>query len=186
MPHLLESRKMKNSKNTLVALLAVLAVGTASAQSMSNQGYYGEVGYTALHIKNDNNGFAITPKLARLTVGKELDKNLAVEGTYAFTASKDSGVVGGVTYTGKESFYGAYLKPKIEVAKDVEAFVRIGALHTKYEDEAGSLSKTKVSYGVGVQAQFTKDVYGQVDYMSYYKQDGMTAKGLTVSVGTRF
>ena len=124
--------------------------------------------------------------MARLTVGKELAKNLAVEGTFAFTASKDSDAVGGVTYTGKESFYGAYLKPKMEVAKDVEAFARIGALHTKYEDEAGSLSKTKVSYGVGVQAQFTKDVYGQVDYMSYYKQDGMTAKGFTLSVGTRF
>ncbi len=177
---------MKNSKYALVTLLALLAAGTASAQSMSNQGYYGEVGYTALHIKNDNNGFAITPKLARLTVGKELDKNLAVEGTYAFTTSKDSGVVGGVTYTGKESFYGAYLKPKMEIAKDVEAFARIGALHTKYEDETGSLSKTKLSYGIGVQTQLTKDVYGQVDYMSYYKQDGMTAKGFTVSVGTRF
>jgi Outer membrane protein beta-barrel domain len=177
---------MKNSKHALIALLAVLAASTVSAQSMSNQGYYGEVGYTALNMKNDNNGFSIRPKLARLTVGKELDKNLAVEGTYAFTASKDSSVVGGVTYTGKESFYGAYLKPKMEVAKDVEAFARIGALHTKYEDESGSLSKTKVSYGVGVQAQFTKDVYGQVDYMSYYKQDGITAKGFTVSVGTRF
>ena len=75
---------------------------------------------------------------------------------------------------------------KMEVTKDVEAFARIGALHTKYEDESGSISKTKVSYGVGLQAQFTKDVYGQVDYMSYYKQDGMTAKGFTVSVGTRF
>jgi Outer membrane protein beta-barrel domain len=177
---------MKNSKHALIALLTVLAASTVSAQSMSNQGYYGEVGYTALNMKNDNNGFSIRPKLARLTVGKELDKNLAVEGTYSFTASKDSSVVGGVTYTGKESFYGAYLKPKMEVAKDVEAFARIGALHTKYEDESGSLSKTKVSYGVGVQAQFTKDVYGQVDYMSYYKQDGITAKGFTVSVGTRF
>ena len=186
MLHLLERLKMKNSKHALVALLAVLAAGTASAQSMSNQGYYGEVGYTASHIKNNNNGFAIAPKLARLTVGKELEKNLAVEGTYAFTASKDSGVVGGVKYTGKESFYGAYLKPKLEVARDVEVFARIGALHTKYEDEAGVLSKTKMSYGIGVQTQFTKDVYGQVDYMSYYKQDGMTAKGFTISVGTRF
>lgn len=177
---------MKNSKYALIALLSALAAGSASAQSMSNQGYYGEVGYTSSNIKNDNNGFAITPKLMRLTVGKELDKNLAVEGTYAFTTSKDSAVVGGVKYTGKESFYGAYLKPKMEVAKDVEAFARIGALHTKFEDESGSLSKTKLAYGIGMQAQFTKDVYGQVDYMNYYKQDGLSAKGFTVSVGTRF
>lgn len=157
---------LKNSNYALIALLSALAPGLVSAQSISNQRYYGEVGYTTIHIKNDNNGFSITPKLARLTVGKELDKNLAVEGTYAFTTSKDSGVVNGVTYTGKKSVYGAYLKPKMEVTKGVEAFARIGASHTKYEDESGSLSKTKVSYGVGLRAQFTKDVYGQVDYMS--------------------
>ena len=177
---------MKNSKNALIVLLAVLAAGTASAQSMSNQGYYGEVGYTALNIKNDNNGFDATPKLARVIFGKDIDKNLAVEGSYAFTFSKDSSVVGGTNYTAKATAFGVSLKPKIEITKDVEAFARIGALHTKYEDESGSISKTKLAYGVGMQAQFTKDVYGQVDYMNYYKQDGMTAKGFTVSVGTRF
>ena len=112
---------MKNSKHTLIALLTVLAAGTASAQSMSNQGYYGEIGYTALKIKNDNNGFDATPKLARFIIGKEIDKNLSVEGTYAFTASKDSGVVGGTSYTAEGTMFGAYLKPKMEIAKDVEA-----------------------------------------------------------------
>ncbi len=177
---------MKNSKNALVALLAVLATGAVSAQSVSNQGYYGEVGYAALNIKNDSNGFDITPKLARLIVGKEINKGLAVEGTYAFTASNDSAAVNGTKYTGKASLFGAYLKPKFEIAQDVEVFARGGALHTKYEDESGSISKTKLAYGIGMQAQFTKDVYGQVDYMNYYKQDGLSAKGFTVSVGTRF
>lgn len=186
MSHELERLKMKNSKNALVALLAVLATGAVSAQSMSNQGYYGEVGYTALNIKNDSNGFDITPKLARLIVGKEINKGLAVEGTYAFTASNDSAAVNGTKYTGKASLLGAYLKPKFEIAQDVEVFARVGALHTKYEDEGTSFSKTKLSYGIGVQTQFTKDVYGQVDYMNYYKQDSMTGKGFTVSVGTRF
>jgi hypothetical protein len=186
MSHELERLKMKNSKNALVALLAVLVTGAVSAQPMSNQGYYGEVGYTALNIKNDSNGFDITPKLARLIVGKEINKGLAVEGTYAFTASNDSAAVNGTKYTGKASLFGAYLKPKFEIAQDVEVFARVGALHTKYEDEGSSFSKTKLSYGIGVQTQFTKDVYGQVDYMNYGKQDSVTAKGFTVSVGTRF
>ncbi len=177
---------MKNSKHALVALLAILAVGSASAQSMSNQGYYGEVGYTALNLKNDSNGFDATPKLARFTIGKEIDKNLSIEGSYAFTASKDSSVVGGTKYNAKASAFGISLKPKMEIAKDVEVFARIGAIHNKYEDEGSSFSKTKLAYGIGMQAQFTKDVYGQVDYMNYYKQDGVTAKGFTVSVGTRF
>lgn len=177
---------MKNSKHALIALFSVLAATSASAQSMSNQGYYGEVGYTSLNIKNADNGIEVTPKLARFIVGKEIDKNLSVEGTYAFTASKDSATLDGTKYTAKATMYGMYLKPKFEIAKDVEAFARIGAIHTKYEDEGSSLSKTKASYGLGIQAQFTKDVYGQVDFMNYYKKDSITGKGFTVSVGTRF
>lgn len=186
MSHELERLKMKNSKYALIALLSALAAGAASAQSMSNQGYYGEVGYLALNLKNDNNGFDATPKLARVTFGKEIDKNLAVEGSYAFTVSKDSSVVGGTNYTAKATAFGVSLKPKMEIAKDVEAFARIGATHSNYEDEGSSVSKTKLAYGIGMQAQFTKDVYGQVDYMNYYKQDGISAKGFTISVGTRF
>lgn len=178
---------MKDSKHALVALLAVLTAGTALAQSMNkDSGYYGEVGYTALNIKNSNNGFDVTPKLARLIVGKEVDKNLSIEGTYAFSASKDSAIVGGTNYTAEGTMFGAYLKPKMEIAKDVEAFARVGAIHSKYKDEGSTVSKTKLAYGIGMQAQFTKDVYGQVDYMNYYRQDGITGKGFTVSVGTRF
>jgi hypothetical protein len=178
--------KMKNSTHTLIALLAVLSAGAAPAQSMFSQGYYGEIGYTALSIKNDNNGFDITPKLVRFGVGKEVNENLSVEGIYAFTASKDSIVLSGTKYTGKASIYGMYLKPKIEIAPGVEAFARVGAIHTKYEDEGSHISKTKASYGLGIQAQLTKNAYGQVDYMNYYKQDGMTGGGFTVSVGKRF
>jgi hypothetical protein len=177
---------MKNSKRILVALFAVLSAGIASAQSVPNQSYYGEVGYTSLNIKSDDNGFDITPKLARFIVGKEIDKNLSVEGTYAITASKDSATIDGTKYTAKATMYGMYLKPKFEITKDVEAFARIGAVHSKYEDEVSSVSKTKASYGLGIQTQFSKDVYGQVDYMHYYKQEGITGKGFTVSVGTRF
>jgi len=178
---------MKKSKHALVALTTVLALGTASAQSMGkDSGYYGEIGYTALTIKSDNTGFEAKPKLARFTIGKEIDKNLSVEGTYAMTASKDSVVGGGVNYSVKATAFGVSLKPKFEILKDVEAFARIGAIHSKYDDGFSSVSKTKLAYGVGLQAQFTKDVYGQVDYMNYYKQDGVTGKGFTFSVGTRF
>lgn len=186
MSHELERLKMKNSKNTLVALLTVLATGAVSAEPMPNQGYYGEVGYLALNLKNRNNGFDATPNLAQVTFGKEIDKNLSAEGSYAFTVSKDSSVVSGTNYTAKASAFGVSLKPKMEITKDVEAFARIGAIHSKYVDEASSVSKTKLAYGIGIQTQFTKDVYGQVDYMNYYKQDGLSAKGFTISVGTRF
>lgn len=177
---------MKNSKHALIAVLSVIAASSACAQSMNNQNYYGEIGYLPLKIKNTSNGADATPKLARITFGKEIDKNLSVEASYAFTASKDSSLVNGINYNLKANMFGLLLKPKIEIAQDVEAFARIGAVHSKYSDEESSLSKTKIAYGLGLQAQFTKDVYGQLDYMNYYKQDGISAKGFAVSIGMRF
>jgi hypothetical protein len=176
---------MKNSKQALVALLAVLAVGSASAQAMKKEsGYYGEVGYTPLSLGNSDITFK--PKLARFIVGKDIHENLSIEGMYATTISKDSqqGVESSV------SDYGIYLKPKLEVAKDTEIFGRLGFVRTQLKvSVAGastSASESDVSYGFGAQTKFTKDIYGQLDYTNYYKKDGVTAKGFTLSIGTRF
>ena len=179
---------MKNSKNALVALLAVLATGAVSAQSMTNQDYYGEVGYTAL--KFDDGSSTPTPKLARFVVGKNINENLALEGIASFTVSKDTwreGVNSG-ELSGKH--VGIYAKPKMEIAKDTEIFGRIGLSRTAWKSNSAAGdsndSFTKIAYGVGLQTQFTKDVYGQVDYMALGKKDGVSVKGFTVSVGTRF
>lgn len=180
---------MKNSKHALIALLAVLASGTASAQSMNkDSGYYGEVGYSA--IKFSNAETSTTPKLVRLTVGTNIHENLDVEGAIAFTASKDEskGSTDGIKYSAQH--VGFYAKPKVEIAKDTELFGRIGISRTTFKasgtNDSSSDSFTKLAYGFGVQTQFTKDVYGQVDYMHLGKKDGVTTKGFTLSVGTRF
>lgn len=180
---------MKNSKHVFIALLAVLATGTASAQSMNkDSGYYGEVGYSA--IKFSDTDASTTPKLVRLIVGTNINENLDVEGAIAFTASKDDvkGSTDGIKYSAQH--VGFYAKPKIEIAKDTELFGRIGISRTTLKangtNESTSDSFTKLAYGFGIQTQFTKDVYGQVDYMHLGKKDGVTAKGFTLSVGTRF
>lgn len=178
---------MKYSQHACVALLAVFAAGTVSAQAIGKDaGYYAEAGYTPLQIHNDNNGFQGEPKLARLTVGKVITDNLAVEGFYAFTVAQDSTTDHGVTYNLNANMFGAYLKPKVAITQGIEAFARVGAVHSKFDDEYSSVSGTKLSYGLGIQAHLTQNVYAQVDYMNYYKQDGIGAKGFTVSVGTRF
>lgn len=163
-----------------------LAAGGASAQSKAGPGYYGEVGYTTLKIHSNNNGYGITPKLLGLTLGKDLNENLSVEGVYAGTVSKDSDVVNGSRFTGSATAYGVYVKPKMDIAPGVEVFARMGALHSKFEDEGGSLAKTKLAYGAGLQMQIVQDVYGQLDYMNFFRDDGLTAKGFTLSLGMRF
>lgn len=180
---------MKNSKRTLATLLAALAAASVSAHPMGkDSGYYGELGYSA--IKFDDGTTNATPKLLRLVVGTNINPNLDAEAAVALTASK--GDLSNGTETGKLSakHFGLYAKPKIEIAKDTELFGRIGVSHTTWKNNhssgESSDSFTKLAYGVGVQTQFTKDVYGQVDYMNLGKKDGVNGKGLTFSVGMRF
>lgn len=180
---------MKNSKHALIVLLAVLATGTASAQSMNKEsGYYGEVGYST--IKFDDEIQSTKPKLARLIVGTKINENLDAEASIAFTASK--GDIKDSTGNGQLSanHIGLYSKLKVEIAKETEIFGRIGVSHTSWKSNnsvsENSDSFTKLAYGFGVQTQFTKEIYGQVDYMHLGKKDGVTAKGITLSVGTRF
>ena len=185
MPHQLERLKMKNSKHALLALLTLLAVGAASAQSMNkDSGYYGEIGYTPISIGGD--GVTFKPKLARFTVGKDIHENLSVEGMYGTTVSKDS--IQGVDVSA--SAYGIFLKPKMELAKDTEVFARVGWVHSEIKGTwaggSGSSSGSDAGYGLGIQTKFTKDVYGQLDYMNYYDKNGTTSKGFTVSIGARF
>jgi len=176
---------MKLSKNALVALLALLAASTSSAQSMNmDSGYYGEIGYTPISISGDE--ITLKPKLARFIVGKDINENLSVEGMYSATVSEDN-------YQGVDisaNSYGVFLKPKMEVAKDTEVFARVGFVKSELKASVSGLSASSsgsdASYGLGIQTKFTKDVYGQVDYMNYYSKNGTTSKGFTFSVGTRF
>ena len=165
----------------------VLAAATASAQSMhKDSGYYGEIGYTAMSLKNSNNGFDATPKLARFMVGKDINDNLSVEGMYGTTVSKGNSL--GVDTS--VDTYGIFLKPKMEVAKDTEIFARVGWVHLKEKETLNGVSVSSsgsdAGYELGIQTKFTKDVYGQLDYMNYYDKNSGTAKGFTVSIGTRF
>ncbi len=189
LPHLLERLEMKNTKHALVTLLALLAAGTVSAQSMNkDSGYYGEVGYSA--IKFSSEGASTTPKLVRLVVGRNINPNLDVEGTAAFTASKGEYNDGQDNRKLSANHYGIYAKPKFEMAQDTEVFGRIGISRISVKDKTSaredSDSFTKLAYGIGIQTQLTKDVYGQVDYMNLGKKEGVSVKGFTFSIGTRF
>jgi len=167
---------MKTISRVLASLILVATAGVASAQTAAKE-FYVEGGL--LGLKFEDSTHSKTPLLARLIVGKEINQNLAAEGMVGVTLSKDQDL--------SATTVGAFLKPKFEVAKDVEVFGRIGATHTGTKYNTGSYSTTRAAYGFGVQMQINKDVYGQVDYMHYAKDDvGTNARGFTLSVGTRF
>ncbi len=179
---------MKTISRVLASLVLVATAGVASAQTAAKDFYF-EGGLVPMKITGDD--LDVTPVAARLTLGKDINANLAVEGVYVFTASKDSIKVRNVNVDISIAGYGLYLKPKMEVTKGTEVFGRVGYTSAKLTASAGNVSVTgdtvnSLSYGVGVQTEINKDWYAQADYMLFTKKDGDTAKGFGISAGYRF
>jgi hypothetical protein len=165
---------MKTISCVLASLVLVATAGVASAQTAAKD-FYVEGGLLGLKFKDSTD--SSTPKLARFIVGKDINANLAVEAMGAFTLEKADGL--------SANELGVFAKPKMLIAKDTNAFIRVGAARTG-TGGTGNGHVTRAAYGFGVETQLTKDIYGQVDYMQYAKDGDLNVRGFTVSVGTRF
>ena len=178
---------MKTCKWMSVGLGLMVVVGTVSAQTMGKE-LYGELGY--LGMKITENATSVKPKLVRAVIGKEIEPNLAVEAMVGLTFSKDHLGSGASERQYASNTFGIYVKPMFEVVKDTQVFARLGAAHTtlKISNSSASASDSmnKLALGLGVQTQFNKDIYGQIDYMRYGKMNNIKSDGITLSVGTRF
>lgn len=163
------------------ALAALCATGVQAQSRMAENGYYGEIGYSSVDVSGAGGG--ATPETLRFLVGTELNKGLGLEALYITTVSKDSRV----GYDAAVRGFGIFVKPKMALTESTEVFARLGAMRAEITAATGGArSGTDLAYGLGIQTNFTKTVYGQLDYMHAYDKDGVSAKGYTLSVGTRF
>ena len=192
----------------IAAASTLLMLGTAQAQQARTTagGTYAEIGYSQLKLSGE--GVSIKPNAIRGIVGYDFHPNFAVEGMLAFGAGDDSisetATSGANTATATvkvklENAYGIYLKPKANLSDSLEVFGRLGYSHAKFKatadatlngvsvgSESDSGSEGGVSYGVGANFKFSPAAYVGVDYMHYYKKDGMKVEGVNVGVGFRF
>lgn len=186
-------KQRKQTKTLAAFLLTGLFVTGAQAQDLKSDGWYGEVGYLGMKFTGDTS-LSPKPKMARFVVGKDINPNLSVEGMVGLTVSKDSWSDSGESGKISGTTYGVFVKPKYEFAPGFQVFARVGVAYIKWKDDytSGSTSgsesdsATKFAYGLGIQADLTKDVYTQLDYMKYGSKDVWTAKGFAVSLGMRF
>ena len=168
---------MKTTIRVLTSVVLVFTTNVPYAQDRPSIDVYGEVG--ALHLKiKFADGSTVVPKLVRTTVGTNINENLAIEGILGSTFNRDEEV--------SAAMAGAFLRSHLPVTEDIELFGRLGRTRTILGGAAsGSMNQT--AYGLGLQKQFTKDVYGQIDYMLYGRgPKSESVRGLSVSVGTRF
>jgi hypothetical protein len=165
------------------AILAVACATGAQAQNRTamDNGMYGEIGYS--QVKVTGAGGTGKPDAVRFLIGSELQKGLALEAMYMTTISKDSRV----GYDASVSAYGIFLKPKMALTDNTDVFARVGATRANITAATGGSHKgNDLAYGLGIQTNFSKSVYGQFDYMNTYERSGVAAKGYTLSLGTRF
>lgn len=181
-------------------LIMVLAISSISSQVFAadsnatpNTNVYAQIGIS--RARTEGSGIAFVNPVAIATIGYNFNKNFAGE-VVAGTGINDDTVNYGATRVTAtvNSIFGAYLKAKTEVATDLEVFARVGVLHANVSASASngfysgsaSAGDNSFSFGAGIQYNFTKSMYGQVDYMSLYNKGGISSQGPSASVGFNF
>lgn len=179
----------------LVMILAVASTfistqSFAADTSAANENNgYAQIGIT--RVNSEASGIDLIHPVATATLGYNFNKNFAGE-VVAGTGVGDDTTYYGVArvVTSVDSIFGAYLKAKTEITNDLAIFARVGALHANTSASsqfaAASGSSTSFSFGAGLEYNFTKTIYGQVDYMSLSNKDGTSSQGPSVSLGFNF
>lgn len=152
-------------------------------------GGYGSIGLMQAYYKE--NAFNFNNSMAALNLGYQINPNFAVEGVAAAAVNNANFYVGSTSITAKVgSAYGAYAKIILPATENFAFFARLGATHgnASASSRYGSAwaGGTSSSFGVGAQFNLTKDMFGQVDYMSYYRNADVSVSGPSVSIGARF
>jgi hypothetical protein len=177
-------------KSLAVAAACLLAIAASAQQRPTNTGYT-EVSFAPVTI-DAGGGIKPTPKLARVSFGHILHKNLDAELMVVATIAKDTYQVrqtnGATTNVDASSNgYGLYFRPNYTLDNGVSLYARAGWIHGEFTAQtvSGNASTTgnSFSYGLGFKAPISKNAYFTADYTSYYKKDGITATGPSIGVG---
>jgi opacity protein-like surface antigen len=192
---------MKKLQISALATGMALSLFTASAlaQSMAS-GLYGELSYVSLKTDvSSTPNYTVKPGALKIILGKDINSNLAIEGMLAVGVSDGKT---NFTYAGQpvelkaklNDAYGFYLKPKMDLSKEVEVFARVGATKFNYKESvnvgsgyaSGNSSDSGFSYGGGLKYKLDRSSSLVVDYMQYYKKDQTKINGLSVGVAYAF
>ena len=172
-------------KKLLIAVTLASLTGTVTAQDGGS--LYAEAAYSAIQIEAGST--SAKPSVSMLRLGYNIDEHFSLELMAAASVGDDSIPDRNITEEINDGF-GAYLKGKFELVKDLEFFGRIGATRAELTVTHGPNSYSGdakgFSYGAGLQYHFTDLFYGQIDYMSYCDKDGISLKGSSISIGARF
>ncbi|MFM2112723.1 MAG: hypothetical protein RLZZ271_1383 [Pseudomonadota bacterium] len=178
-----------NSLRAICAALAFCSPVCAFAQTGGLSSLYFEGGYSNMSLTAPSSTSASTG-MHRLVLGMNLHPNLAAEETFSFNAKSDAVTRSGTPgFVKIKSITGLYLKPRITLADNkLTVFARLG--YASYQTDFTTAPYVGTgngrSFGLGISYRLSDNFSANVDYMNYFKRNGIEVKGTTVGIGYAF
>lgn len=181
---------------TAIVLMSAIAI-PGMAQEPASGMYFGAQ-YATVNIENGN-GVDTSPTALVFQIGKEINKNFAIEGRFGMGMGDDStGAFIGITpFTVTQevdTFFGIYAKGIMPASDVVSLYGMVGftdgTVNTSITDGvitiSDSGSESDISFGVGVDFDVTKSMALNIEYMNYIDVDNGTLDALSVGITTKF
>lgn len=176
-------------KNILIAAALIIASGLCSAQNKTPESnLYGELGYSKVELRDSVNSSSPDHDVFTAIIGYRMHPNLSAEvllGT-GLGDKTSNGLETKIDYT-----TALILRPSYKFNEKFEAFARLGYGRSKLKASmagigSGSATENSALYGVGANYYFTNQVYGQLNYTSFFDKDGVTGRGFGAAIGYKF
>ncbi|WP_322003298.1 outer membrane beta-barrel protein [Marinobacter alexandrii] len=180
---------MKYSRSFAVVLASGLFVASAAnAQDMYKSGVggvYTGLNYTFMSLDAGGDDADVGTLSAK--AGVMATPFLGFEARGGFGVDDDR--VRGIDYS-VDNFFGGYATFNIVNESPVTPYAVLGFTRVEVEAEGPFNTVTDddsdVSYGVGLNMEFARNVSGNLEYMRYYDDDDVTVDGLGVGVQFNF
>jgi hypothetical protein len=180
---------MKKVALGLIVGGALFGANTSFAQQSNLTGFYAELGLIQAYYKEPTANF--NNSMGAATLGYSINKYASVEIMGAGSLNEANFNYRGTNINAKtSSAFGGYVKGTLPIEDKFGVFVKAGATNGTVTASSayGSAwsSGTSFSYGGGVEFNFTKNVYGIAQYMSYYDRNSISINGPSIGVGYKF
>lgn len=170
-------------------VLAAAATAPAQAQqSQSQQGYYAGVSVSTLNYEESGAGTA-KPTAIGVKLGREINKNFAIEGRFG-TGLSDDNIGGSGVEVSLDYYLGAYAKGILPLTPRIALYGLAGVTYGELSASAGGLrmsgSDSDFSYGFGADFGIGATTSINVEWARVFEGTGYKLDAISVGLNFNF
>ena len=177
-------------KKVFAGLAVALTMATTPVFA-ENSGYYVEAAYDAINAtdKSSDDLGTFSPAAVKLTFGKAVTDNLAVEGFISQGVSTGTATKSSTDFTIElKTGYGLAVKPFMKLGEDLEVYGRLGWAQINatfsYSSVSGDINTGYFLASVGLAYKITNNISATLDYTGYTRRNDIDVNA--TSIGVRY